>query len=421
MATIRKDDRSAWAERFYWTDDRLKTFSAAFQHELERALNGVEAAFSVQPSYLPLPAGTEQGLYLALTFAGTKVSVGRVRLFGKGYYILEKTVQRPVRTACYDDADDGTTAAAFFDFLAAAVAECVGTTPPCALGLTVPFAVAPRSPREAQLRRLLTGKAAGELLQQALERRGLARCRVKAVVNDAAASLLAAAYRYGDVAVGVVCDAGFTVCWYEPRRQMLVHAAAASFSELTGTVWDRRVDEASPQPGRQVLGKMIGGAYLAEIYRHVLCDYFDCADIPFFTTAEMNGLLQTSCLRETRHCMGRLWNRLVPPADVEHLCKIGASIFVRSAQLAGASVSAVLRHVYGNAVIPRQKIAVAGGVLTEVRGSLAVMADGMQACLAAEPSRTQVLPAYPAISRNGELVGAAVAAAMVGGEDQHCG
>lgn len=102
------------------------------------------------------------------------------------------------------------------------------------------------------------------------------------------------------------------------------------------------------------------------------------------------------------------------PDEVRPVRNIGAAIFVRAAQLAGAVSCGILRHLYGDGPVPDQSVAVDGSLLEHVRGALFMMEDAMQACQNEGVSRDKQIPVDPVLIQDGPLVGAAVAAAIAG-------
>ena len=157
---------------------------------------------------------------------------------------------------------------------------------------------------------------------------------------------------------------------------------------------------------------MTGGAYAAEIFRQTLLSYFKTRQLPVFSTAAMNDLISCDNDLQCRLKMGQLWKRIVRPDEVRPVRNIGAAIFVRAAQLAGAVSCGILRHLYGGEAVPAQSVAVDGSLLEHVRGALFMMEDAMQACQNEGVSRDKQIPVDPVLIQDGPLVGAAVAAAM---------
>ena len=182
------------------------------------------------------------------------------------------------------------------------------------------------------------------MLRQALLRKGLDDIIPVALLNDTTALLLAAGYQHGQSQVGIICGTGFNMCYYEPRWDMIVSLEAGGYDGMARTNWDIAVDHQ--------LEKMVSGAYLSEIYRRVAMEYLEAESMPPFTTEAMNHIVANDSLAEGRLLMGRVWKRIVALQDVKPLRSIGAAVFVRSAQLTGASCFGVLRHLYPDGAIP---------------------------------------------------------------------
>lgn len=409
------------ARYFYVSDERLQDIAWEFAGEMQKALEGEPSSLSALKSYVSLPDGNEQGHFLALDFGGTNVRASRIRLLGRHCYLIEKKVSRPLKMAGkYNYMTKDTTPEELFDFLAALVEEAAGGNKDYPLGHTFSFGISRDHLADGRLETWakemnvpgVQGKYINQLLKEALLRRGLDRIQPVALVNDTTALLLTAAYTSGNANIGLVCGTGFNTCYYEPKLGMIVNMESGNYRGLRQNDWDKAVDAASLQPGFHQMEKMISGAYAAEIFRRTVMSYFHTDQIPPFTTADMNELVSTEDEREGQMRMGRLWNRIVPQEDVRSLRNIGASIFVRSAQLAGAAVSGILRHLYGTEV-PPQTIAVDGSVLEHVRGALFMMEDAIQACQnTGNQNRTRQIPVDPMLIKDGPLVGGAIAAAI---------
>ena len=408
------------AQCFYWSNERLLQFSQQFSAEIERVLAGQPSSLQAVKSYLALPTGREQGTYLALDFGGTNVRVSRIRLLGHHCFIVEKKISRPLKKdGEYNYMTAQTTADELFDFIADLVGEAAGGNKPFYLGHTFSFGVAQHDVGDArflQWSKEITvagaeGRMVNDMLRQALVRKGLDDIIPVALLNDTTALLLAAGYQHGQSQVGIICGTGFNMCYYEPRWDMIVSLEAGGYDGMARTNWDIAVDEASQQPGYHQLEKMVSGAYLSEIYRRVAMEYLEAESMPPFTTEAMNHIVANDSLAEGRLLMGRVWKRIVALQDVKPLRSIGAAVFVRSAQLTGASCFGVLRHLYPDGAIPTQTIAVEGSVLEHVRGSLFMLEDALHICQAGF-ARGKKIEASPVLVKDGPSVGAAIAAAM---------
>lgn len=408
------------AKYFYWDETELRNFSQRFSTEIEEALAGKASSLSTVKSYLGLPTGNETGTYLALDFGGTNVRVSRIRLLGKHCFMVEKKVSCPLQLeGSYNYMSPQTTVDELFDFIASLIEEAAGGNKAYRLGHTFSFGVIQNHVKDAALIQWSKeiqvqggeGMMINTLLKQALARRGLENIEPVALLNDTTALLLAAGYQYGCSQIGIICGTGFNICYYEPMLQMIIILEAGGYSEVMRNCWDIAVDEASQRPGYHKLEKMIGGAYLCEVYRQAVMAYLGISQLPAFTTKEMNRIVANESNRNGRLLMGQLWQRIVSPRDVKPLRSIGAAIFVRAAQLTGAACYGVLQHLYTAGEIPRQTIAVEGSVLEYVRGSLFMMEDTLRICQAG--NYVQPMLAEPMLVKDGPSVGAAIAAAMV--------
>lgn len=421
------EERMDWmniARYFYLTDERLQQVSRDFAADMRRALeNQGGATVSAEKSYVSLPDGNENGIYLALDFGGTNVRASRIRLLGRHCYIIEKKVCQPLRmSGKYDYLSPSTTAGELFDFLARLVGQVAGQDQSYKLGHTFSFAVQQECLEDARLLSWskeiavpgVEGAFINALLKQALVRQGFPAIEPVALVNDTTALLLSAAYTRERVRVGVVCGTGFNACYYEPAWDMIVNLEAGDYGGFVRNRWDEVVDALSVQPGQHLLEKTVSGAYVADIFRQTLLSYFKTPDLPYFSTAVMNELICHDDDHQGQLAMSRLWNRIVGLDEVRSIRNIGAAIFVRAAQLAGAVSCGILHHLYGDGLVPPQFVAVDGSLLEHVRGALFMMEDAMQACQNEGVSREKQISAEPVLVKDGPLVGAAVAAAMAG-------
>lgn len=407
------------AQYFYWDEAELRNFSQRFTTEIETALCGRKSSLAMVKSYLGLPTGDETGTYLALDFGGTNIRVSRIRLLGKHCFIVEKKISRPLKAdGKYNYMSHKTTVNALFDFIASLVGEAAGGNKVYRLGHTFSFGVIQEHVHDAALIQWSKeinvqggeGMLVNALLKQALVRQGLDKIEPAALLNDTTALLLAAGYQHDCSQIGIICGTGFNICYYEPAMQMILSLEAGGYDGAARNRWDIAVDDASQRPGYHSLEKMIGGAYLCELYRQAVMTYLDTPFLPDFTTKDMNRIVTNESSREGRLLMGQIWQRIVSPRDIKPLRSIGAAIFVRAAQLTGAACYGVLRHLYPNGEIPRQTIAVEGSVMEHVRGSLFMMEDTLRICQAGH--YIQPMLAEPMLVKDGPSVGAAIAAAM---------
>lgn len=409
------------AQYFYMTDEQLGLFSKRFTAALEDALQGKPSSLLTVPSFLGMPTGCETGTYLALDFGGTNVRVSRIRLLGNRCFLIDKQVSRPLYEMGAKSRTAAITGEMLFDAVADLIGAAAGGNREYVLGHTFSFGVEQESMKDGRLVgwskemtvQGLEGQYVNACLAEALARRGLEKIRPAVLLNDTTAALLASAYQYTPSYTGVICGTGFNICYYEPMRQMVLILEAGNFDRMYRSKWDEAVDANSRKPGYHKLEKMVSGAYISEIYRQAIMTYFRTDDIPPFTTEDMNRVVATENDAEGRLLMSRLWQRIVLPDDVSPLRNIGAAVFVRAAQLSGAAVYGVLRHLYPQGQMPPQTVAVEGSVIEHVRGAIFMAEDALRACQTSYgQSRSRNIPAELRLVQNGPSVGAAIAAAM---------
>ena len=415
-------DKMKIAEKFFLDDQAILTLSQRFCSAIEAALAGKQSSLSRLDSCMHLPSGNEQGVFLALDFGGTNVRVSRVRLMGKGCYVIDKKVSHPLYVkGHYDYISAHTTKEALFDFLADCISEVALPGIDYRLGHTFSFATAQHGPGDAAFISWskemnvsgMDGMLINELLRQALQRKQMTHIEPVALVNDTTAALLAAAYQQENTNVAVICGTGFNMCYYEPACGTIINLEAGDYQNMVRTVWDDAVDDASEHPGVHRFEKMMSGRYLGELFCRCAQDYVGSAQHMSCTTEELNHFISLEENKAGQLFLSRLWNRIISEQDVRALRTIASALFVRSSQLAGGACAGVLRHLYPDGTIPEQMIAVEGSVLEKVIGSQAVFGNSLRLCFAVdEEGWIRPVPIKTSFVQNGPSIGAAVAAAM---------
>ena len=407
---------------FCLSDEALYQFTAAFREDMEAALAGKESSLSADRTFIGLPTGREGGRYIAVDFGGSTLRAARILLTGKGYYVIERKAQMPlVVPGKHDFTSKSATAEELFDALADLVSQVADKNKHYVLGHTFSFAVEQHELGDGKLLSWVKeigtsgveGKYVNQLLTEALKRRGYTLIRPVALLNDTTATLLTAAYANEICNVAVICGTGFNMCFYDNRKKEIVNLEAGEFSRLTRSAWDLAVDKETQHPGRHLLEKMLSGAYLGRIFRRLVMAYFKTDQIPHISTETLANLIRSESPQETRRLMSAAWGRILTFEDTKALSNLGASVFVRSAQLMGAAVAAVLLHMYGHEEVPDQTIAVDGSVCTRVRGCLPVMTEAAFNCFHRAAGNMKEMKALPEFLENSSLVGAAIAAAIV--------
>jgi len=113
------------------------------------------------------------------------------------------------------------------------------------------------------------------------------QCNVVAVVNDTVGTLMSCAHSIQECQIGLIVGTGSNACYMEKSSnvqlidsnvgEMCINMEWGAFGDDGAlddfrNTYDRIVDKASINAGRQLFEKMISGMYMGEIVRLVLCN-----------------------------------------------------------------------------------------------------------------------------------------------------
>uniref|UniRef100_A0A0C9S8H1 Phosphotransferase n=1 Tax=Wollemia nobilis TaxID=56998 RepID=A0A0C9S8H1_9CONI len=244
-----------------------------------------------------LPTGDEKGIFYSLDLGGTNFRVIRVELGGKERKVVHQDFEEvPIPPKLMTGRTEE-----LFDYIASELATFVGKEGKniCMLpgqkrelGFTFSFPVKQCSISAGTLIKWTkgfsvsgtVGKDVSEVLNEAMERKGLNMC-VTALVNDTVATLAGGRYWDENVMAAVILGTGSNACYVEradaiPKWQgslpksgnMVINMEWGNFwsSHLPMTEYDVAFDAESLNPGEQIFEKLISGMYLGEIVRRVL-------------------------------------------------------------------------------------------------------------------------------------------------------
>ena len=202
--------------------EQLNEIASALRFDMELALRGEEASMPMLCSYIGMPNGQEKGEFLALDFGGTNLRAELVSLKGDCQYEIVKMVAKPLVTEEYNLINGSASAEQVFDFIADMFAELLAGAEKKTyyLGHTFSF---PSKQTDIYNARLIVwtkefaipgveGEVVNDLLQAALNRKGLENVKVVAVINDTVAELLTAGYQYPDTQIGCIYATGSNDC-----------------------------------------------------------------------------------------------------------------------------------------------------------------------------------------------------------------
>lgn len=367
--------------------DALGTVQALLRREMELGLKKeTHASSSVRmlPTYIcATPDGSERGDFLALDLGGTNFRVllvkvgsrerGGVQIVSEIYSIPPHVVQGP--------------GSQLFDHIVECIADfqtkqgMMGQTLP--LGFTFSFPCQQTSLDQGILLSWTKGfNASGcvgqdvvKLLRDAVKRKNHFALDVVAIVNDTVGTMMSCGYDDPSCEVGLIVGTGTNACYMEELRnvgtlageegRMCINMEWGAFGDngcldAFFTPFDRQVDEASLNPGRQRFEKLISGMYLGEIVRRILLELTakgclfrgrpspklqtpDIFQTKFLSSIESDGL----ALRQVCAILEELGLHVSCEDSVlvREVCQVVAR---RAAQLCGAAVAAVVEKIREN-------------------------------------------------------------------------
>ncbi|XP_026134296.1 putative hexokinase HKDC1 [Carassius auratus] len=382
---IKKVDRYLYAMRL--SDDQLADISARFRQEMEKGLSNesnATAAVKMLPTHVySTPDGSEKGEFLALDLGGSKFKVLQVKVSedGKGKVQMEsETFPIPEEVLNGRGSE-------LFEHVAESLKSFLQkhhinhTRKP--LGFTFSFPCAQSKIDEGVLlswsknfkARGVQGNNVVQLLRKAIRKVGGVDVDVLAMVNDTVGAMMTCGYDDQNCEVGVIIGTGTNACYMEELRhidlvegdegRMCINTEWGAFGDdgvLDDfiTSFDREIDAASINPGKQLFEKMVSGMYMGELVRLIL---LKMAKKGLLFRGQVSDALRTKGTFQTKHiCLieqykGGLENTkeiledlgLNPSEDdciaVQHVCTI---VSFRSANLVAAALAAILTRIREN-------------------------------------------------------------------------
>ncbi|XP_067092228.1 hexokinase HKDC1 [Osmerus mordax] len=392
---IKKVDRFLYAMRL--SDEQLKDISARFMVEMEKGLSNesnATATVKMLPTHVRCtPDGSEKGEFLALDLGGSKFKVlqVRVREDGRGKVEMDsETYPVPAELR----SGRGTE---FFDHVAESLKDFLQKKnimqKKKPLGLTFSFPCLQSTVDQGVLlswsknfkARGVQGTNVMESLRQAIQRAGVVDVDVLALVNDTVGAMMTCGYDDQRCEVGVIVGTGTNACYMEELRhidlvegdegRMCINTEWGAFGDDGRlddfiTKFDREIDAASVNPGKQLFEKMVSGLYLGELVRLIL---LKMAKEGLLFGGGVSDALRTKGKLETRHiCMMEeykdglrntrevLVDLGLSPSDddclaVQHICTL---VSFRSSNLCAATLAAILTRIRTNRKLKTLRITV---------------------------------------------------------------
>ncbi|MFH1995791.1 MAG: hypothetical protein ABIJ27_02195 [Candidatus Omnitrophota bacterium] len=264
-----------------------------FVGEMSAGLEGRESSLKMLPAYVDRASGSETGTYFAIDLGGTNLRVLETELQGNGRIaesiVKNFTLNKNLITGSGE---------AFFYFIADCIREILiergkSLDQPLDIGFTFSFPLDQSRIDSGVLLRWTKGFSIGGILgndvvllmNEALKKRGLNAVRVVSLANDTVGTLVAKSYEDPRCDIGVILGTGTNACYTEsiesikkasglssPSGKMIVNTEWGNFNKIRMNSYDRLVDDASTNPGEQIMEKQVSGMYLGEVARLTMRD-----------------------------------------------------------------------------------------------------------------------------------------------------
>lgn len=383
----------------------LRRIVTDFQEEMSRGLRGEKSSLQMLPAYVGRPQGTEKGKFIVLDLGGTNLRIMKVLLDGKRGAHIEAWQRKKIPPALRRGRREQ-----LFDFLAQTLKLFLTerSNEETSFAFTFSFPMAQKSLSSGVLLHWtkgftvsgVEGEDVASLLAEAMKREGLAHLRLRALLNDTVATLLAASYGAPKYDMAVILGTGTNACYpealsrlrIEPGRilkdEVIVNLEWGSFNRLPVNDYDHLLDIQSPNPGQQIMEKMVSGLYTGELVRLALLDVMGKEDNrkylkPYSLSARKLASLATGLEKEI--------------ADV---------VFFRSARIVGAAIVAVITWIDAH-LSDRHRVAIDGALFTGYPGYRKKVEDTICELLPEKGNRIELNPV-----KEGSAIGAAVACAL---------
>ncbi|XP_039972050.1 hexokinase HKDC1-like isoform X2 [Xiphias gladius] len=299
------EDPTKKVDRFLYAmclhDDQLRDISARFKAEMKKGLSAESnavAAVKMLPTHVrSTPDGSEKGQFLALDLGGSKFKVLQVKV-REGMGIRKGGVEIEEKTFTIPEELRMGRAVELFDHVSESLKDVlveknISLEKKHPLAFTFSFPCEQSTLDQGLLlswsknyrARGLQGKDVVQALRDAIDRTGGMDIEVLAMVNDTVATMMTCGFDDKYCEVGLIIGTGTNACYMEELRhvdlvegdegRMCVNTEWGAFGDDGAlkdyiTEFDRDIDAASINPGKQIFEKMVSGMYLGELVRLVV-------------------------------------------------------------------------------------------------------------------------------------------------------
>lgn len=406
-----------------------------FEEAMSRGLAGKSSSLKMLPSFIGCPTGQEQGQVVAVDFGGTNVRVMLVQLSGQGQTSILRRRSFPLKDkqGHYDYTTVSTSGSELFDFITGKISEIVVADSAYPLGHTFSFPCRQYGVNQAELitwtKEIMTagveGQDVGQMLQNALNNKGLGRVVLQAVINDTTGTLLATAYNDSTATIGTICGTGHNSCYLEPchpltNRPMIINMESGNFDGVLQTKYDILLDQASEKPGAQRLEKMTSGQYLGELVRLIVSSFTAEKYIagssarllaPYtLSTEDLSAMLAdtSSDMSAVAKVAAACWEVTgLKVSEYKVIQTTARLVMTRSARLVAATWAGVLLKIDPR-LLRQHTIAIDGSLYEKMPGYSRELANAINDIFGGKAEQIVMR-----LSKDGSGIGAAIAAATV--------
>uniref|UniRef100_A0A224Z0B0 Phosphotransferase n=1 Tax=Rhipicephalus zambeziensis TaxID=60191 RepID=A0A224Z0B0_9ACAR len=306
-------------------NDVLQKVSAKLLDEFNKGL-GKETHKSAEVKMFityvrDVPNGSETGTFLALDLGGTNFRVLLIDIDGDRFSMQNEIYAIPQEIMLGSGEQ-------LFDHIAECMSKFMDKynvkDKQLPLGFTFSFPCRQEGLTRARLVQWTKGfKCSGvenedvvRLLREAIKKRKDINIDVMAIVNDTTGTLMSCAHKNKQCRLGLIVGTGTNACYMEKienvelwdgdndePRQVIINTEWGAFGdhgslEFVRTRYDREIDSASLNPGRQLFEKMISGMYMGELVRRILVHL---AEENLMFSSKLSEKMKTPYLFKTKY------------------------------------------------------------------------------------------------------------------------
>ncbi|OAQ97285.1 hypothetical protein LLEC1_00047 [Akanthomyces lecanii] len=355
-----------------------------------------------------IPNGSETGVFLAVDLGGTNCRISAFELHGNATYSMKQAKHAVPREVMVNQRHEplfdfiaGNIASFLAENpeMAANNISKLGTLTAASfrkLGFSFSFTYESHSVSHGTMLQWdkgwdipdAIGRDPCRMLQDAIDRQRL-HVRVAALANDSVGTLMAKAYTSSEACtplIGAIFGTGTNAAYVEDRARieklpplkelyrgedsvMIINTEWGAWfdgtpSALPACIYDQILDRASPTSGEQLFEKRTSGLYLGELARLAIVDLLASnvlqmtlkpgspLERPYHVSASFLSLLATSFGEPRSTNWPTIKTEIskflsvdnISTKDAQILMQLGAAIVKRAAQLAGATIAAVIIH-----------------------------------------------------------------------------